>query len=138
MTQPEMTKLRTLKQQRDAMLIKPLQVHQWPLFECTVVKFNTSQLLREVEDNNVPSSFNLEASLSHKEKWRVQVKLSLVLLDALSEITLRRELELLYEDLVLYTHICVYIPSSSFLSYKSTTDFSTMLIQHITTLSHTH
>ena len=66
--------LRREEDQRNRTIARPLTVHEWPLFECAVVR--------------LPGGID-----------RVQVKLSLVLLDALSEMTLRRELETLYEDI---------------------------------------
>jgi amino acid adenylation domain-containing protein len=74
----------TRAQQRDQSLSKPLSVYEWPLFECNAVKFYCD---------------DEEGIVSNSHKWRIQVKLSLVLLDALSEMTLRRELEVLYDDL---------------------------------------
>jgi hypothetical protein len=63
--------------QRTHAISEPLRTDRWPMFECNAVK--------------------LEAGDGHT-LWRLQVKMSLVLLDALSEMTLRRELELFYEQ----------------------------------------
>jgi len=83
----------TIAAQRNDAIAKRLHVDKWPLFECTVVRLspNSSEKVNGAEDGiSTDSSHSL---------WLVQVKLSLVLLDALSEITLRRELEVLYENL---------------------------------------
>jgi aryl carrier-like protein len=106
--------------QRDRALSRPLSVDTWPLFECTAVKLyvnetstttsdmdqqqhsndddNDSSSLRSHVGDGSGSTGNQATSSNASPVWRVQVKLSLVLLDALSEITLRRELEMLYED----------------------------------------
>jgi len=81
----------TIAAQRNDAIAKRLHVNKWPLFECTVVCLRSNHSERVIDEVDAASNVNC--------LWLVQVKLSLVLLDALSEITLRRELEVLYDDL---------------------------------------
>jgi nonribosomal peptide synthetase protein BlmIV len=83
----------TIAAQRQGAIAKRLQVDKWPLFECNAVRLrpNRSERADEMEYRS--------DTVGGHSLWLVQVKLSLVLLDALSEITLRRELELVYDAL---------------------------------------